>query len=621
MVSAVGGEKTMNIGSQAGAGRCCQFPGRARFLIWMVLAFWTQGWGGSVSGEASTPETASVAKVRVACVGASITFGAGIADRQKNCYPAQMQDLLGEGYDVRNYGVNGRTMLKHGDFPYWNDRAYQQALAFNPDIVVIDLGGNDSKPQNWKYKHRFAADARAMIESFQTLPARPRVLVCLPMPAFKTMWGINDEVITKELTPILRQVAAETGCEVIDLHTPFLGKQAWFADNIHPNAEGAGLMARIIGDAIENRPQLAGIDEAMQAAIAAHEISGAVTVVVTKDKVLHCQTHGLADIASGAPMRPDSRFWIASMTKPVTAVAVMMLQDEGKLNVADPVAKYIAAFADLKTPSGKPANLTLTQILTHTSGLGEAPRDEARDARTLSDLVPLYLAVPMQYEPGAKWQYTQSGINLAARIVEVVSGLSFDTFVQQRILDPLGMKNTTFYPAKGTIVTAYAKNRATGALEPVPPRAGYGVSGHPPLGNGGLYSTGPDYARFCQMLLGGGVLDGKRYLSPAAMKLLTAVQTGALPCGFFQSTNFGNHGANYGWGIGTCVLRKPHEGVAAMLSPGTFGHGGAWGTQAWIDPVRGVAYVLMVQRSNFPNSDASGVRQAFQQAAADTLAK
>jgi CubicO group peptidase (beta-lactamase class C family) len=298
-----------------------------------------------------------------------------------------------------------------------------------------------------------------------------------------------------------------------------------------------------------------------------------------------------------------------------------MLQDQGKLNVADPVAKYIPTFADLKTPSGKPANLTITQILTHTSGLGEAPAAKAREAHTLADLVPVWLAAPMQYEPGARWQYTQSGINLAARIVEVVSGMSFDKFVQQRILDPLGMKNTTFYPAEGSVVTAYAKNQTTGALDVTPPRNDFGVRDRPPLGNGGLYSTGPDYARFCQMLLGGGVLEGKRYLSPAAMKLLTTVQTGALPCGFFQSAGPNNHGANYGWGIGTCILRTPHEGVAAMLSPGTFGHGGAWGTQAWIDPVRGVAYVLMVQRSNFPNSDASSVRRAFQQAAVDALAK
>ena len=368
-------------------------------------------------------------------------------------------------------------------------------------------------------------------------------------------------------------------------------------------------------------PQLPGVGAAMQAAIDAREIAGAVTVVVTKDQIVHLQANGLADIAAGRPMQPDSLFWIASMTKPVTAVAVLMLQDEGKLNVPDPVAKYIPAFADLKTPSGQPANLTLTQILTHTSGLGEAPAAGAREAHTLADLVPLWLAAPMQYEPSAKWQYTQSGINLASRIVEIVSGLSFDAFVQQRILDPLGMKNTTFYPADKSVVTAYAKDRATGELEPTPPRADFGVRGRPPLGNGGLYSTGPDYARFCQMLLGGGMLDGKRYLSPAAMRPLTTVQTAELPCGFFQSAELGSHGANYGWGIGTCILRAPHEGAAAMLSPGTFGHGGAWGTQAWIDPGRGVAYILMVQRSNFPNSDASGVRRAFQQAAADALAK
>ena len=121
------------------------------------------------------------------------------------------------------------------------------------------------------------------------------------------------------------------------------------------------------------------------------------------------------------------------------------------------------------------------------------------------------------------------------------------------------------------------------------------------------------------MLLGGGVFKGKRYLSPPAMRLLSTVQTGDLPCGFFQSAEYGGHGTNYGWGIGTCVLRAPHEGVAAMLSPGSFGHGGAWGTQAWIDPARGVAYVLMVQRVNAGNSDASGLRRDFQQAAFDAL--
>jgi CubicO group peptidase (beta-lactamase class C family) len=181
----------------------------------------------------------------------------------------------------------------------------------------------------------------------------------------------------------------------------------------------------------------------------------------------------------------------------------------------------------------------------------------------------------------------------------------------------LGMKDTTFYPSaeqRNRLVTAYSRDRE-GNLQPVPPRPEFGPRDRPPQGNGGLYSTAPDSARFCQMLLNGGTLDGRRYLSAAAMKRMATPQTGDLPTGFFQNDTYGNRGKNYGWGLGTCVLREPHEGVAAVLSPGSFGHGGAWGTQAWVDPVKGAAYVLMVQRSNFPNSDASDVRRAFQEAA------
>ena len=382
-----------------------------------------------------------------------------------------------------------------------------------------------------------------------------------------------------------------------------------------------GLFATLTASAQD--PKVPGIGAAMQEMIAKQEVAGAVTVVVTKSRVLHLEADGFADVAAKRPMAADTLFWIASMTKPVTGVAILMLQDEGKLTVGDPVAKYLPEFANLKTPSGKPANLTLTQILTHTSGLGEASGPAAQEARTLADLVPLWLAAPMQYEPGEKWKYTQSGINAAARIVEVVSGMTFDAFVQKRIFDPLGMKDTTFYPTeaqRARLATAYAKNKDTGALEPVPPRSDFGSRNSPPQGNGGLYSTATDYARFCQMLLNGGTFDGRRYLSERAMKLLTTPQTGDMPTGFFQTEAYGNRGANYGWGIATCILRSPHDGVAAMLSPGTYGHGGAWGTQAWIDPVKGLAYVLMVQRSNFPNSDASEVRRDFQQAAAKALA-
>ncbi len=336
-------------------------------------------------------------------------------------------------------------------------------------------------------------------------------------------------------------------------------------------------------------------------------------------------TVGYADVEANRPITETTLFWIASMTKPVTAVAVLMLQDEGRLKVSDPVAKYIPEFANLKTPSGKPANLTITQILTHTSGLGEAPREEALKAKTLADLVPMWLAAKMQFEPGEKWSYCQSGINAAGRIVEVVTGMRFDEFLQQRLFGPLGMKDTTFYPneeQRSRLVTAYAKDRETGDLKPVPPRDDFGSKDRPPQGNGGLFSTAPDYARFCQMLLNGGSFGGWKYLSPDAVKFLATPQTPEnMPTGFFQSDTYGQRGRNYGWGLGTCVLKQPHDGVAEVLSPGSFGHGGAWGTQAWIDPSKGVAYILMVQRSNFPNSDASDVRRAFQKAASEELGR
>lgn len=369
--------------------------------------------------------------------------------------------------------------------------------------------------------------------------------------------------------------------------------------------------------------KLAGVGATMESSITANEIAGAVTLVTTKDKIIHLETTGFADVATKKPMAPDTLFWIASMTKPLTGVAILMLQDEGKLNVSDPVAKYIPEFANLKTPSGKLAHLTITQILTHTSGLGEATGEQTSRARTLADLIPHFLAAPMQYEPGERWQYTQSAINTAGRIVEVVSGKPFEVFLKERLFDPLGMKDTGFYPTGAQIslvATAYRKDATTGELVPVPPRRGLGTSDHPPLANGGLYSTAGDYARFAQMLLNGGELSGKRYLSNASLKLLSTPQTGDLPTGFFQGAERGDYGANYGWGIGTCVLRTPHPGAADVLSPGTYGHGGAWGTQAWVDPVKGVAYILMVQRAGHPNSDGSDFRRDFQKAAATAIA-
>ena len=358
------------------------------------------------------------------------------------------------------------------------------------------------------------------------------------------------------------------------------------------------------------------IAAAIQPFVDNHTIAGAVTLVADNDKVLRLNAVGYADAAAKKPMRPDSLFWIASMTKPVTASAVLMLQDERKLSVDDPIAKYLPELAKLKTPGGKPANLTLRHLLTHTSGMGEATTQESRAARTLADLIPHYAERPLQFEPGSKWQYCQSGINSLGRIVEVVSGQSFPDFLRKHLFEPLGMKDTTFYPNREQMTRlAKSYSSANGKLDEA---TIFILDGHHPgsharypAANGGLFSTAQDYGRFCQMLLNQGALGGRQYLKPESVKRMATIQTGDLATGFTS----GN-----GWGLGCCVVRTP-QGVTAVLSPGSFGHGGAFGTQAWIDPVKRVIYVLMVQRSNFPNSDDSDVRRAFQAVAATVAQK
>jgi CubicO group peptidase (beta-lactamase class C family) len=314
-------------------------------------------------------------------------------------------------------------------------------------------------------------------------------------------------------------------------------------------------------------------------------------------------------------MKPDTIFWIASMTKPITATAVMMLQEEGKLSVEDPVGKYVPELKDLKTRDGKSANLTLRHLLTHTSGMGEATSEQSKKAEKLADLMPAYASQPVKFEPGTKWEYCQSGINTLGRIVEVVSGKPFDAFLQERLFTPLGMKDTTFYlmPEQlPRLAKAYKKEGDKLEESPIAFLNGRAPESRDryPAANGGLFSTGPDYARFCRMILNEGTLDGRRYLKPETVKQMTTLQTPeSIKTGFTE----GN-----GWGFGWCVVRKP-QGVSEKLSPGSFGHGGAYGTQAWIDPTKGRAYILMTQRANFPNSDDSPVRKGFQEAAAAAL--
>jgi CubicO group peptidase (beta-lactamase class C family) len=357
----------------------------------------------------------------------------------------------------------------------------------------------------------------------------------------------------------------------------------------------------------------AGLDSIparMDDVIVANEVPGVVTVVATRDSVLRMDAQGWADPEHRSLMHVDSIFWIASMSKPITAAAVLMLMEEGKLSLDDPIAKYIPELAGLKTADGKTPRVTLRHLLTHTSGMGEATDEETKAARTLSDLVPAFASKPLAFEPGSKWKYCQSGILTLGRIVEIVSGEPFEVFLRKRIFDPLGMKDTTFYLSEAQMPRWVIPAKREGERL-VPAEIGllYGHSPtwshHYPASNGGLFSTAPDYMHFAQMLLNGGTLDGRRYLTAESVRMMSTVQTGDLVTGFTP----GN-----GWGLGVCIVRQP-QGVTEMLSPGTFGHGGAFGTQAWVDMNRGVALIIMIQRSNFKNADDTPVRLAFQKAA------
>ena len=375
-----------------------------------------------------------------------------------------------------------------------------------------------------------------------------------------------------------------------------------------------GLALLVFAEPAGGADSFTAVSTAMRECISRQEAAGVVTLVAKRDKVLHLEAAGLADIAAKAPMRTDSIFWVASMTKPITATAVLMLQDEGKLSVDDPLAKYLPELGDLKTADGTPAKLTLRHLLTHTSGMSEATGAQSKNAHSLADLIPCYVGKPLKFAPGSKWQYCQSGINCLGRIVEVVSGQSFPAFLQKRLFTPLGMKDTTFYlSAEQLPRLAKTYQRTNDTLQEDLFDVSGRTSANPsryPAPNGGLFSTASDYAKFCRMILGHGALDGKRYLKPESVKLMTTAQTGDLKTGFSP----GN-----GWGLGWCVVREP-QGITAILSVGTCGHGGAFGTQAWIDPVKQVVYVLMFQRVNFPtNSDESEVRRAFQVAAAGAL--
>ncbi|MBX3444170.1 MAG: beta-lactamase family protein [Planctomyces sp.] len=355
-------------------------------------------------------------------------------------------------------------------------------------------------------------------------------------------------------------------------------------------------------------PRVPAIDAALQALLDQHEAAGLVALVAQNGTVIHQSAIGSANLEESRPMTADAMFWIASMTKPMTASAVMILEEEGRLSIDDPVSKHIPSFANLKLSDGSPVKETLLirHLLTHTSGLSGLERPPGPETRTLEEQANLMAQAPLAFEPGSKWAYGSS-LEVAGRIVEVASGQPFDEFLAERVFRPLDMREATFVLSDeqaARLATTYRVNESRDGLTPGRNRYVSNVPGirQTPMPSGGLFATVRDVQRFYQMLLNDGELEGVRILQPETVARMTSLQTGELPTGFTP----GN-----GWGLGVCIVRAP-QGVSEALSPGSFGHGGAHGTQVWCDPERHALYVLMLQRADLPNSDNSEFRRLLQ---------
>lgn len=362
--------------------------------------------------------------------------------------------------------------------------------------------------------------------------------------------------------------------------------------------------------------------------VESHVLAGAVTLVATPEKVVSLQTVGFADIEQKKPMQPDTLFWIASMSKPMTATAVMMLVDEGKVKLDDPVEKYLPEFRgqmvlvegdDKHQVLKKPAHpITVREVLSHTSGLPFLSRAEQKiDKLTLAAASISYGMSPLKFEPGTKYDYSNAGINTAGRIVEVVSGQPFEVFMQERLFTPLVMKDTTFWPNEeqlSRLATAYKPNAARDGLEPTD----IGQLSYPlvdrqrgPSPAGGYFSTAADCGQFCRMLLNGGTLDGKQYISKASIREMGSTQTGDL---LNQGKGEG------GYGLGWQTERKANPELETITA-GTFGHGGAYSTNMTINPQRKIVTVFLVHHAGFPNGEGGKMLGIFAKAAGDTYGK
>jgi len=355
--------------------------------------------------------------------------------------------------------------------------------------------------------------------------------------------------------------------------------------------------------------RLQRIHELVQRHMDLGDIAGGVMLVARKGQVAYVDVQGTMDLETKKPMARDTVFRMASMTKPVIGTAVMMMLEEGKLTLGDPISKYIPEFknqkvAILQEPGGRgnppkfytvPASrdITIKDLMTHTSGLSSGPMGQSEVAKnrrkpteTLADYVPRLGLTPLEFQPGTRWMYSPSdGIDVLARIVEIVSGVPLNQFLKQRIFDPLDMPNTSHYPTDAQmprLVTAYTK----GEKGLVKNQNSLSMSSKVYFaGGGGLVSTIDDYSHFAQMLANGGELFGHRLLSPRTVKLMSSVHIpSTLP------------GRTTGEGFGLTV-RVMQDAIAGnhRVSNGSFGWSGAYGTHFWVDPQEDIVAVMFIQ--------------------------
>ncbi len=364
--------------------------------------------------------------------------------------------------------------------------------------------------------------------------------------------------------------------------------------------------------------------------VADGETAGAVVVVGTKDGIKFPHVCGVKDVTTGDKMTADTLFRIASMTKPITAIGVMILQDQGKLSVDDPVEKHLPEFKGQLLLTGydkekgvvtlgKPSRaITLRDLLTHTSGLAAYPVGMAdvyaKRQYTLGETTAAVSQLALLFEPGTKWAYSNSGIDTLGRVIEVASGQTYEKFLRANVFDPLGMSDTTFYPtaAQGKRVAAVHDTKDGKAAAPASNWMKLDFDGKErkhPIPAGGLFSTAADLGNLYTAMLHKGELGGKRIISEKAWAEMTRTQTGDIKTGFVDGMS---------WGYGWQVVKEP-KGATGVLSAGTFGHGGAFGTQGWIDPTKGVFYVLLIQRTGLANADASDMRSELQKLGAAGL--